>query len=179
MWYITRRYIKQAVFSWGPVLAAMLIMFVASAQPKFGPPPDADPLQIYFSGALPVFPGIWEFAIKKSAHVIAYGVLALLFMRALLVWMPNSRGWLTLRRSSLLAVALALGYALADELHQSFVPGRHASLVDIGLDLSGAILFTAIAWQWHHHRTNAPTPSPVHAHITSPGREGYDEQGTV
>ena len=149
MWYITRRVLKHLALTWGPVLGAMLVMFLASAQPKYGPPIDADPLHIYFSGVLPVFPGFWEFAIKKSAHVVAYGVLAALILRALVAWLPVLRGWLSLRCASLLAVGLTLGYALLDELHQSFVPGRHASLADIGLDLLGASVFTVIMWRWY------------------------------
>ncbi len=138
MWYITRRYLTSLVWHWGPALAAMLAMFVASAQPKYGPPPGISPFTVYFSGVLPVFPGIWEFLIKKSAHMIAYGVLALLLARALVAWgMPA-------RRAAILAVLLAVAYALLDEAHQSLVPGRHASLMDISLDGAGAALFMVI-----------------------------------
>ncbi len=34
--------------------------------------------------------------------------------------------------------AIAAGYSLTDELHQWFVPGRGASLLDCGIDTSGA-----------------------------------------
>jgi hypothetical protein len=141
MWYITRRILTLAVWYWGPVLAALLVIFVASAQPKLGPPPEADPLHIYFSGWLPVFPGLWEFAIKKSAHIIAFGALTVLNLRALA---GSGTG---LRRSLLTAIGLTLAYALVDEAHQSFVPGRHASLADVGLDLIGAIAFGLVAWR--------------------------------
>jgi len=33
-----------------------------------------------------------------------------------------------------------LGYALSDEFHQSFVPVRSASLIDVGIDLLGAVV---------------------------------------
>jgi len=145
MWHITRRYLTLLTWHWGPVLAAMLVIFVASAQPKYGPPPGAGPFTIYFSGMLPVFPGLWEFLIKKSAHLIAYGVLALLLARALVAWgMPA-------RRAAILAVILAIFYALLDEVHQSLVPGRHASLMDIGLDAAGAGLFIVAGRLTHHH----------------------------
>ncbi|NPV66971.1 MAG: VanZ family protein [Anaerolineae bacterium] len=149
MWYITRRYLSLLVWHWGPVLAAMLMMFVASAQPKYGPPPGASPFTIYFSGVLPVFPGLWEFLIKKSAHMIAYGVLALLLARALVAW------GVTARRAAILAVLLALAYALLDEAHQALVPGRHASLTDIGLDAAGASLFMMVG---HSIRRKQPLP---------------------
>ncbi len=140
MWYITRSLGLKALLSWGPVLAAMAVMFVASAQPK-PDVPYGDPLSIYFSGLMPIFPGGWEVLVKKGGHVIAFGVLAFLAMRAGLVW--DFPRW----RAALLGVGIALGYALLDELHQSFVPGRHPSPTDIGLDLLGALIFVAVAWR--------------------------------
>ena len=37
----------------------------------------------------------------------------------------------------ILAICLAAIYASSDEWHQSFVPGRHCSLVDVGIDTLG------------------------------------------
>jgi VanZ family protein len=138
MWYITRRYIHLGLISWGPVALALIALFVASGQPApdFG---DNAPLTVYFSGLMPMFPGMWEVVIKKSGHLIAFGVLALLFLRALKLWhIPP-------RRAMLLAVALTTVYALLDEFHQSFVPGRHPSARDLAIDFGGALLFTILA----------------------------------
>lgn len=44
------------------------------------------------------------------------------------------------RRERLLAWGLALLYGITDEIHQSFVPGRHPSAVDIVVDGIGAAL---------------------------------------
>ncbi len=136
MWYITRYYIRLMLWSWGPVLAAMIVMFIASAQPKHTP--TVEPPAIYFSGIMPVFPGVWDVLVKKSGHLIAYGVLALLNTRAMLLWQQP------IRRTILLAITFTVSYAVLDELHQLFVPGRHASLMDIAIDLSGAVLFVLI-----------------------------------
>jgi VanZ family protein len=38
------------------------------------------------------------------------------------------------------ALVVAGLFSLADEYHQSFVPGRTASLVDSGIDTTGALL---------------------------------------
>ncbi len=43
-------------------------------------------------------------------------------------------------RSFCLAFGIVLGYALLDEFHQSFVPGRDPSLVDGLVDTSGGLL---------------------------------------
>ena len=136
MWYITRHYIRLILWSWGPVLAAMAVMFIASAQPKHTL--TVEPPTIYFSGIMPIFPGIWDVLVKKSGHLIAYGALALLNARAMLLWQQP------IRRTMLLAITFTVGYAALDELHQLFVPGRHASLMDIAIDLSGAVLFVLI-----------------------------------
>lgn len=139
MWYITRHKIKVAALAWGPLALALILSFIASAQPKFAPPVNAEPMDVYFSGMVPVFPGIWEALIKKSAHVLAFGMLAWLFMRAFLTWQ------MTPKQAAYLAITCTICYALLDETHQYFVPGRHASALDIGLDFIGAVLFTLAA----------------------------------
>jgi VanZ family protein len=137
MSHIRRLTSSAAVRAWWPVLAVMALIFFGSAQPKH--PPPAGSGAIYFSSLMPVFPGGWEFLVKKSGHMLAFGMLAALVARALL------HSGLTPRRAAWLALLLAAGYALSDEFHQSFVPGRYASLIDIGFDIAGAVLATAIA----------------------------------
>ena len=140
MWYITRAYIIKALQSWGLVLVAVAVMFVASAQPKPDAPYGA-PMTVYFSGLMPIFPGWWEVLIKKGGHVIAYGLLAVLTMRAGLMWDRPQR------RAAALGVIVTVGYAVLDEIHQAFVPGRHPSTADIALDLIGAVVFVLAAWR--------------------------------
>ena len=69
-------------------------------------------------------------------HVGAFGVLALLLYRALQAGPLRSFGY-----PILAVLALAIGFGLVDELHQAFVPGRVAGLVDLGYDSLGAALF--------------------------------------
>ncbi len=48
-----------------------------------------------------------------------------------------------------LALLLALIYAASDEFHQSFVPGRHPSWVDVlGFDGGGALIALGLAYFW-------------------------------
>lgn len=129
----------QVLRAWGPPIVIMGIIFVASAQPKYEPPGGSE--TVYFSGAMPIFPGGWDFLIKKLSHVIAYGILAVLLMRALLL------GRCTMNQAFLAAIAITLAYALSDEFHQAAVPGRNSSLMDIGFDLLGALSFSLGA-QW-------------------------------
>ncbi|GAC1400178.1 MAG: hypothetical protein NVSMB68_15200 [Thermoanaerobaculia bacterium] len=76
-----------------------------------------------------------HYIIRKTLHVLAYGLLGALDFRA--VRGPR-RGW-TLRWSAL-AVILATAIASLDEWHQSFVPGRTGSPVEVLVDCAGATL---------------------------------------
>jgi VanZ family protein len=70
--------------------------------------------------------GGWDTVLRKGAHVTEYAILALLLLRALGREVP--------------AFLLGLAYAAADELHQHFVRGRHASPVDVAIDAVGLLL---------------------------------------
>jgi len=75
--------------------------------------------------------------IRKAAHFTEYGILFWLLVRG------------PMARRPYLALLLCVVYALTDEGHQAFVPGRTASLYDVALDSTGALfshfLTTAIA----------------------------------
>lgn len=125
------RRLRAALITWGPVLLIMVLIFIASAQPKIAPPDDAN--MLYFSGPMPIFlERSWDALVKKSAHVIGYALLTAALLRAL------RRNGHSPREAAYTALLLALSYALTDELHQSFVSGRHASVLDIGFDYIGA-----------------------------------------
>ena len=98
---------------WVPPLILMIVIFAFSSRS---------------SSELPDFGG-WDYFVKKTAHGIGYALLALAYLRAL----PN--------RNYKLAWFLAVLYSLTDEFHQSFVPGRKASLIDVFVfDNLGAII---------------------------------------
>jgi VanZ family protein len=80
--------------------------------------------------------------VDEVAHLVLYGGLATLTMWAFWSW--RSAGYAEFRWVWLAAV-LALLYGLTDEYHQTFVPGRSASLKDIITDGVGA-MGAALAW---------------------------------
>jgi len=88
---------------WLPALLMMIAIFTFSSRT---------------SNELPNFGG-WDYFVKKSAHGVGYGLLALSYLRA-----PPKRNYI-------LAWFLAVLYSATDEFHQSFVPGRHAALTDV------------------------------------------------
>ncbi|WP_456273069.1 VanZ family protein [Bacillus sp. AK031] len=68
---------------------------------------------------------------KESLHLIEFAILYVLFVLALL-----AHGRLTYA-ASFLAAMIAGFYGLTDEIHQSFVPYRSATLIDAAKDLLG------------------------------------------
>lgn len=101
---------------WLPPLAWMGLIFVFSAQPD-----------------LPRAPGPWlDTLLKKAGHALVYGVLVWLYQRAL---RQRFRAPAALR---VVSVGLAVAYALSDEYHQTFVPGRTGRPLDVFVDSVGA-----------------------------------------
>lgn len=76
-----------------------------------------------------------DFIIKKTAHVIEYGILATLIYRGLI----NSN--VSVKKAMLYSVLLAFLYGATDEFHQSFTPGRGPKFTDVLIDTFGASLF--------------------------------------
>jgi VanZ family protein len=72
-----------------------------------------------------------DFMLSKLAHLGVYAGLTVLLFLTLEQHMASTR------RAWLLAVLVAIGYALTDEWHQTFVPGRQGSLRDVGVDTLG------------------------------------------
>ena len=74
-----------------------------------------------------------DFTVKKTAHVFVYAVLAVLVYRSLKHTTKLTRIYLLI-----VALLITIGYALTDEFHQSFTPGREPHLRDIVIDGIGA-----------------------------------------
>jgi VanZ family protein len=79
---------------------------------------------------MPNFGG-YDLSLKKGGHMLGYAFLAAAYTRAI----GRQR-----RGAMALAWSLAILYAASDEFHQSFVPGRSARILDIGIDGLGALL---------------------------------------
>lgn len=110
---------NRGFFRWlyfgAPAAAYAALIFFLSSQSKF-------------SEELPSF-----FGLDKIIHCVEYFIFGALLYR----WMASSKP-LSTRRAALTATILAgVLYALTDEWHQSFVPGRDASLWDWLFDSFG------------------------------------------
>ncbi len=86
--------------------------------------------------------------IRKLAHVVEYFILGFLLFRA---FRGPSSAWWSWRWFSLALIVVVL-WAISDELHQSIVPARTASALDVGIDTLGGILGQVGNVLWNHHR---------------------------
>jgi VanZ family protein len=89
-------------------------------------------------------PAFWDFFLRKYAHATEFGVLAWLWLMMLhQISQPvsNSRTRRSITYMSVVtAGGLALLWAIFDEYHQTFVPGRYGSPVDVMIDTLGIML---------------------------------------
>ena len=96
--------------SWGPVAAWCALIFAFSSVPDLKSGLDFD------------------YPLRKAAHMAEYAVLYLLTLRA----RSGRRAWA--------AAAFSVFYAMSDEYHQSFVPGRSGLWSDVAVDAAGVLL---------------------------------------
>jgi VanZ family protein len=116
---------------WFPSLLVMLAIFAFSSRP---------------ASSLPDFLN-WDYFVKKAGHMIGYGLLALSYFH--LLNYNKKRYWL--------AWLMAMLYAATDEFHQSFVPGRGASIYDVLIfDNLGAVTALWIYSRFESNTKNKP-----------------------
>jgi VanZ family protein len=109
-------------FAWTCVFLWMVVIFAFSAQAH--------------SGEITAeYLGDYNFSVRKCAHMCEYAFLFFLARRALLLTPPRLYG-----TSGLWPLALCFFYAMTDEFHQLFVPGRSAQFNDVLIDTTGATI---------------------------------------
>ena len=99
---------------WGPFVAALAVIFWFSSLSR-----------------VPGSQHVWD----KALHAAGYAVLGVLALRAF------HGGFRPLRpEPTLYAASAVILWGISDEIHQSFVPGRHASPWDVVADGVGFVL---------------------------------------
>lgn len=81
----------------------------------------------------PFVEGIQLF-IRKMAHFTIYAIGGFLIMNYAYTTEK------TMKQKILYSIATGGGYAITDELHQFFVSGRSARILDVGIDTAGVIM---------------------------------------
>ncbi|MCK4389243.1 MAG: VanZ family protein [Desulfobacterales bacterium] len=95
-------------------------------------------LIFYISGIPHFSTGSQGFLSRKIGHSLVYGIFTVLLWKSI-PWFENN-----LLKKSLLCAFIVLAYAISDEIHQSFVPGRHGNIKGVLFDLIGAM--AVLSW---------------------------------
>ena len=144
---------KLIVEYWIPIIAWLLMMFLfstdmmsSSETSRFIVPA----LKFLFPDLTPSGISFWHGVIRKLAHVAEYFILATVVYRALKFERPSL---IDANLRTIVFVALA---ALLDEFHQSFVPSRTATIMDVGYDCLGGIwaLWMITAYEFRRLRSH-------------------------
>lgn len=125
---------------WGPVIAYMALIFVASSSSDPPAPPHVS---------------------DKLLHLGAYAGLAVTIGRALLGGLSRRLSW----RAAIATLTITTAYGVTDELHQMFVPGRSPDVYDVAADAAGAVAGVIALRAWgiirgscFQHSTTNPAP---------------------
>ena len=129
------RHTGSVCLHWLPLLFWMALIFWLSDQPSLPHP----------GRKVGVSDDLGDYA----AHAFTFGVLALLAWWALRASWPKLPVLLTSRPAYSAGVFAAL-YAISDEIHQSFVPGRWAKVPDLIADCIGILIVTGFLVWWQH-----------------------------
>jgi VanZ family protein len=148
------------VLDWVPAVLSVLMITIESSAPMSAENTShwLYPLWVSLFGAMSQ--AHWNevhHLIRKTGHFVGYGVVSLAFFYS---WrqtfhrlaVEQSTLW---RRPSVLAVLCTLVVAILDEYHQSFLPSRTSSPIDVCIDLCGAIaaqLTLLVIIQWFSRR---------------------------
>ncbi len=83
--------------------------------------------------------------IRKCAHITEYMILHVTILWGLYQWCSNmktnTRLWLRW------AFVMTAVYAMTDEIHQLFVPGRAGRVTDVLIDCIGVSMITLLLWK--------------------------------
>ena len=87
---------------------------------------------------------VFHHYLRKTGHVVGYGMLSLLLLR----------GWRATFDYTLLLLAALLSWlgtacvAALDEWHQSYIPSRTGTVWDVALDSVAGVVFLVVAYFW-------------------------------
>lgn len=114
---------------WLAVLAWMAVIFYFSSNPNSN------------EATKQVFGDI-NFYVRKLAHITEYAILFTLIRWSFATTHESAKEQM---RRSLVSLVISVLYACSDEYHQSFVPGRSASVGDVLIDSIGICTATLVS----------------------------------
>ncbi|WP_078429864.1 VanZ family protein [Alkalihalobacterium alkalinitrilicum] len=135
------------ILAWTAVILWMALIFYLSHQPATVSSELSEGItEVIVTTVEKVIPhadfdlGTFNHLVRKNAHFFAYmifGVLTLNALRRSGVVGYRSMGW---------TLSICILYAISDEVHQLFVPGRSGEVRDVLIDTAGAIVGIGMYW---------------------------------
>jgi VanZ family protein len=106
---------------------------------------------IFFWSSIPdlkiqIFVGIINFVIRKILHITEFAILSFLYYRAV-----NNNSLPKKFSQHFFPVILSFLFAISDEIHQYFVPGRGCSAKDVIIDTVG-IFFGSLGYLYSKYK---------------------------
>jgi hypothetical protein len=156
-------HMRRILVYWLPVAVWMALIFTGSADSQ-----SAERSSKYLEPLVRwLFPGLsidgvhWTMLmVRKCAHLAEYALLAVLTWRALRG--PKAGTAPSWRWSHAgLALLVVVVYAVSDELHQSTVPTRQGTALDVVIDTAGGLLGLAGVWVLQKRRLRGEEAKPV------------------
>ena len=158
-----RKIISKKSILWIATVSWMILIFVLSSQEAT----ESDGLSLGLVGAIFKFiskfdgiPAIYtidskyliqiasimNFFVRKTAHFMLYAILAVL--------MYNLASCYITKRINAVCISslICLLYAVSDEIHQLFVPGRAGQFRDVVIDFSGVLTALLITLLFSNYR---------------------------
>ena len=106
------------LYTWTPVLIWAIVIFSFSASPT------NSVSEIHWQ----------DFIVKKTAHIVEYGIFAFLLYRSFRL------SHLEKKKALLYSFLISVTYGITDEFHQTFTPGRESRIRDVAFDTLGSAL---------------------------------------
>ncbi|RXZ83402.1 VanZ family protein [Paenibacillaceae bacterium] len=150
----TKRFNYIRIIAWAAVICWMFLIFYMSAQPGH----QSDQLSKGFAATIlravekifsqtDIDMSKFNYFIRKNAHFFSYLLLGMLAAYAVRKVSSHSF-W----RRAVYALGLCVLFAISDELHQLYVPGRSARVFDVMIDSAGATVGIALTMAWQRWR---------------------------
>jgi len=152
-----KRNLLSTAKTWAPVAICMALIFIFSSD-GFAAPNTASIFASLLSwlmpGIAPETIDLLHGLLRKLGHWAEYFILASLLASAHKAQWPEQTPFNRL----VSCVVIATLYAISDEWHQSFVPSRSASAVDVAIDAGGAIV--GAIWSCYRPRVHKGRGKP-------------------
>ena len=128
---------KRFVINLGLLVSWMILIFYMSNQPADISNKQSDLIiKLFYYIGIDLNSSLGEitsFVIRKAAHFTVYFILYCLTINVL-------KFYFNIKKAAIYSLLIVLGYAISDEIHQYFIPGRDMAIRDVIIDFSGGIL---------------------------------------